>query len=387
MGVCSFKTVSCGGFDHAYFVQGIVITFLVVLPLLSSSNIMDAVKKKIDEVAPLEKRLGDRVEELNCDDTKKQVRLQEVLSKITTQCLEYRDQAALAKSLMRSQSVQHAPPHSCNYPCKQALVQYNASRCIDPALRRFPATDSQSKREAFRSQVDVVFQSCFKHACVSIHAQHAALRISQELVGRCRVEIRSWLAGKATEKCSAGCRTVLATYQADHCIANGLQTLGVSDFEKQYFWEMYAHAHDACLTTVEDVPPKTFCEKNAVSISVAEEQINDMMKWCGKMSSIRTWNGVEDKDEDDKDGEGGDEQDEDCSKECRQAYSKFRTAKCSSVVLVQKSFALQVMSLSLCACPLFLSLLLGCSRVPKHCRLRSGICTNAQSASAPTTAH
>ena len=312
--------------------QGIVIAFLVVLPLLSSSNVMDAVKKKIDRVQ-LEKQLGDRVEELDCDDIKKQVRLQEVLSQITTHCLEYRDKAALAKSLMRSRSVQHAPSHSCNDLCKQALVQYNASRCIDPALRRFPATDSQSKREAFRSQVDVVVQSCFKHACVSTHAQHAALRISQELIGRCRVEIRNWLAGKATEKCSAGCQSVLTTYKADHCIANGLQNLGVSDFEKQYFWEMYAHAHDACSTPTEDVPPKTFCEKNAVSISVAEEQINNMMEECGKSDAVHT-----------------------CSKECRQAYSRFHTAKCGNVVLVQMSFALQVMSLSLCTCPLSLSL-------------------------------
>ena len=313
------------------------------------------------KLVPLQERLGKKIEDLKCSDVGEQDRLQEVLSQITTHCFKYVDKAAVAKSLssMRSGQKQHAPLHSCNNPCKKALVQYNVSRCIDPALRRFRATDSHSKREAFRSTVDVAFKSCFGDACLNIHAQHAALKVVQELVGRCRVEIRNWLAGKPTAQCSTACKTVLSMYQADPCIANGLQELDVSDFEKQYFWEMYAHAYDACLSTDEDAPPKSFCEKDDDSESVAETQINDMMRQCGKSDAVNI-----------------------CSKECRQAYSRFRTAKCSNVVLVQMSFALQV---SDC----MLTLTDQCSDADECtlCRLRSGMCTTARGSPAHTTAH
>jgi hypothetical protein len=283
-----------------------------------SSNIPLAPGAK--KLVPLQERLTKKIEDLRCDDAAEQGRLQQVLTRITKHCFKYVDKAAVSKSLssMRSGQKQHAPLHSCNQPCKQALVQYNVSRCIDPALRKFAATNSHSKREAFRSTVDVAFKSCFGDACLNIHAQHAALKVVQELVGRCRVEIRNWLGGKPTAQCSTACKSVLSMYQADPCIANGLQELGISDFEKQYFWEMYAHAYDACLSTDDDAPPKSFCEKDRDSAAVAEVQINDVMRQCGKANTVNV-----------------------CSQECRVAYSKFRTAKCSNVVLVQMSFALQ----------------------------------------------
>merc|ERR1711871_1202339 len=95
------------------------------------------------KMVPLQERLGKKIEDLRCEDEAHNTKLRDALVQISTHCFQYVDKKAVAKSLhsMRTGQKKTRPLHSCNAQCKTALRQYNSSRCIDTALRKFPTTD------------------------------------------------------------------------------------------------------------------------------------------------------------------------------------------------------------------------------------------------------